>query len=205
MSFELSQIMSLKTLFQVIFIRLFLVAALLWLGGLLWFLSSIRAEPTTTTQVTDAAVVFTGSPGRIMEGIRLLESGLVRKMLVTGVNQTTVSKTQSWLREKTDKYACCIKLEMRAANTAQNAQETVRWVQQEQISSIRLVTATYHLRRSLVELQRQATPNLVIVPHPVKDARHPSDQLLVGSSSLIFLVMEYSKYLMSLARLRWNF
>ena len=196
--------MNSKKSVSAIYIKLFLAAALLWLGGLLWFLSDIKAETMSTTEVTEAAVVFTGSPGRIMEGIRLLEAGLVKKMLVTGVNQTTVSKTQSWLRQKTDKYACCIKLEMQAANTAQNAEETVRWVQQEQINSIRLVTASYHLRRSLVELQRQASPQLVIVPHPVEDTLHPSNKLLVRSSSLMFLVMEYSKYLMSLARWRWT-
>ena len=70
---------------------------------------------------------------------------------------------------------------------------------EQDLRSLRLVTAAYHMPRSLLEF-RHAMPEIEIVPHPVfpENFKQRDWWRWPGSASLI--VREYSKYLV--ARLR---
>src|ERR1700736_5683632 len=61
---------------------------------------------------------------------------------------------------------CCVVLGHRAVDTLGNAGETAQWMRQQGFHSLRLVTAWYHMRRSLLEFEL-AMPEIEIVPHPV--------------------------------------
>jgi uncharacterized SAM-binding protein YcdF (DUF218 family) len=66
--------------------------------------------------------------------------------------------------------------------------------------SLRLVTANYHMRRSLLEF-RHAMPGVSIVPHPVfPDTFQPTDWWRRGPAVWV-VVAEYSKYLAAMARI----
>ncbi len=73
----------------------------------------------------------------------------------------------------------------------------------EGFTSLRLVTAAYHMPRSLL-LFRQAMPAMEILPHPVFPAGfHQEDWYLwPGSSALI--LSEYSKYLAARLLVFWR-
>ena len=53
-----------------------------------------------------------------------------------------------------------------AENTASNATESQEWIRRHNIKSIRLVTANYHMARSLLMFHK-AVPDVVIYKHPV--------------------------------------
>ena len=95
--------------------------------------------------------------------------------------------------------SCCVVLGYEADNTRGNAVETAAWMKEQGYGSLRLVTATYHMPRSLLEFRR-FMPETEIVPHPVFPEHFKSDDwwMWPGSSSL--LVTEYSKYLVALLR-----
>jgi uncharacterized SAM-binding protein YcdF (DUF218 family) len=72
-------------------------------------------------------------------------------------------------------------------------------MREQGLRSLRLVTAAYHMPRSLLEFRR-VLPNAEIVPHPVfpEPVKQRGWWPWPGSASLI--VSEYSKYLVARAR-----
>src|SRR3546814_4475167 len=94
---------------------------------------------------------------------------------------------------------CSSDLGYEADNTRGNAVETAAWMKDQDFTSLRLVTATYHMPRSLLEFRR-LMPDIEIVPHPVFTEHFKRDDwwMWPGSSSL--LITEYTKYLVALLR-----
>ena len=70
----------------------------------------------------------------------------------------------------------------------------------ESFTSLRLVTASYHMPRSLFEFRR-AMPGIRIIVHPVfpEGFKHTDWWLWPGSTGLI--LSEFTKYLMALVRI----
>ena len=87
----------------------------------------------------------------------------------------------------------------RAIDTLGNAGETAGWMRQQGFHSLRLVTAWYHMRRSLLEFAR-AMPEIEIVPHPVFPDAVAHEHWWARRETAALLVTEYGKYLASLAR-----
>src|SRR4051812_16237950 len=68
------------------FLHLLLALLMLWLTGLLAFVAVIpgpAAKPDD--RATDAIIVLTGGGDRLAEGFRLLDRGLAKRLLVSGV------------------------------------------------------------------------------------------------------------------------
>ena len=142
--------------------------ALLWLAGLAWFGFTMPQTPAAGRTKTDAIVVLTGGSGRLAEGIRLLAAGAAPVLFVSGVDPRV--DRQSVLRGAgggaPEALQPRIVLGFRAEHTQGNADETALWARAQKLKSLRLVTANYHMRRSLLEL-RSALPDSRIVAHPV--------------------------------------
>ena len=102
-------------------------------------------------------------------------------------------------RQEPDEVECCIVLGHGADDTVGNARETARWMAQEGYRSLRLVTANYHMRRSLLEFRR-AMPGVEIVPHPVFPGHVKQRNWWRWPGSASLNIGEYSKYLIALAR-----
>ena len=179
-----------------------------WLAGLQFFASSLPDAVVTRAGQTDAIVVLTGGSGRLIEGLDLLKQGRAEKLFVSGVYRgVDVEELLHVTQSGGEPLARKIALGHEADDTLGNAQETAKWIGKEGFSSLRLVTAAYHMPRSLFEFRR-AMPDVEIVSHPVfpplvrLDAwwRYP------GTASL--LAGEYSKFLLVHARVwlaaRWR-
>ncbi|HEY1430345.1 MAG TPA: YdcF family protein [Stellaceae bacterium] len=178
-----------------------LVAAgccLSWLGGLLWFATPPSGE--TRTAATDAIVVLTGGSLRLQSGIDLLREGKGRKLFVSGVNQQVdLDDLLGVSGHPPDWALCCIALGHEADNTLGNAQETARWIRGQGFRSLRLVTAWYHMPRSLLEFER-AMPEIDMVAHPVFPDQVKQERWWAWRGTAVLLVNEYVKYLGALAR-----
>lgn len=174
-----------------------------WVAGFFWFVTLIPSQGTAEeADKTDALVVLTGGAGRLDEGLRLLGSGAGGKLFVSGVYRgNDVAALLRLARSAPQNLACCIVLGYTADNTAGNARETAAWVQAEGASSIRLITANYHLPRSMLEFRR-SLPGTRILPHPVFPPQFKLGQWwrYPGTASLI--AQEYNKYLLALVGIR---
>ncbi|MSO89148.1 MAG: YdcF family protein [Rhodospirillaceae bacterium] len=180
------------------FIRILSVlafAAIAWAGGLVWFGETIPDLVEDSETRTDAIVVLTGGPQRLRAGLGMLADGRARKLFVSGVYRgVDVSELLRIARQSPAEIECCIVLGYSADNTVGNAEETAAWMRAEGFASLRLVTANYHMRRSLIEFHH-ALPEATIIPHPVfLDSFHQEDWWRwPGTASLI--LSEYHKFL----------
>jgi uncharacterized SAM-binding protein YcdF (DUF218 family) len=171
---------------------------LLWLAGLVWFATPPAAESRAAP--TDAIVVLTGGSLRLQSGIELLREGKGRKLFVSGVNQQVdLDELLRVSGNATDWAWCCVALGHEADNTLGNAYETAQWVHREGFHSLRLVTAWYHMRRSLLEFDR-AMPEIDIVAHPVFPDRVKQEHWWTWRGTAALLVGEYVKYQAALFR-----
>ncbi|HEX4615834.1 MAG TPA: YdcF family protein [Stellaceae bacterium] len=174
-----------------------------WLGGLLWFATPPAAD--TRAAATDAIVVLTGGSLRLQSGIDLLREGKGRKLFVSGVNHQVDLDDLLGVSRHTPEAAapdwalCCIVLGHQADDTFGNAQETAQWIRGQGFRSLRLVTAWYHMPRSLLEFDR-AMPEVDIVAHPVFPDQVKQERWWAWRGTAALLVNEYVKYLGALAR-----
>ncbi|MCP4328719.1 MAG: YdcF family protein [Alphaproteobacteria bacterium] len=152
------------------------------------------------TMPADAIVVLTGGSERLTEGLDLLHRGLSKKLLVSGVYRgVEVAELMRIMRGSPADFDCCVVLGYDADNTRGNAIESAAWMEKEGFRTLRLVTASYHMPRSLFEFRR-ALPEATIIPHPVFPDRVKHDEWWRWPGTTMLYVREYNKYL--LARLR---
>jgi uncharacterized SAM-binding protein YcdF (DUF218 family) len=178
------------------------VAALFiaYFGGLVWFAESIADAVEDTETPTDAIVVLTGGSQRVQSGLQLLTAGKAKKLFVSGVyHGTDVAALLHAQRQSPEAVQCCIVLGHIADNTYGNAAETAAWMRQEGYRSLRLVTASYHMRRALLEFTR-AMPEVRIVPHPVFPDTVRQERWWAWPGTLDLIIGEYDKYLWALVR-----
>ena len=170
----------------------FLLGAI-WTGGLLWFTETIPKTPQSPTQKTDAIVVLTGGTLRLEEGLTLLENGLAKKLFVSGVHRAVnVEELLRLSRETPSQLDCCITLGYEADNTQGNAMETAVWMQEQGYKSIRLITAGYHMPRSLMELQF-VLPDTEIILHPVYPDHVKLENWYLWPGTTLLIIGEYHK------------
>jgi uncharacterized SAM-binding protein YcdF (DUF218 family) len=187
-----------------------------WAVGLHLFAESLPKPPTATTTATtspatgttDAIVVLTGGSGRLNQGLDLLGQGQAKKLFVSGVyHGVDVEELLRVAQSGGDSLAGRIALGHEADDTIGNAAETAKWLRNEGYASLRLVTAAYHMPRSLFEF-RLAMPDTTIVPHPVFPTQVRLDAWWRYPGTASLLAGEYSKFLLAHARIwvgdRWR-
>ena len=171
-----------------------------WLVGFLWFAADVPDRLTDPTTPTDAIVVLTGGSERLDTGLSLLRQRIGRKLFVSGVYRgVDVTLLLHLTRQKPDEVECCIAVGHAADNTVGNAVETAAWMRAEGFRSLRLVTANYHMRRSLMEFHREM-PDITIIAHPVFPDKVKRNQWWMWPGTAHLIATEYTKYL--IARLR---
>ena len=177
-------------------------AILTWLAGLVWFAEALPRQVADAATVTDGIVVLTGGSERLKVGLALLGAGRARKMFVSGVGHNVAPQDIATFSARApDLFECCVVLGRHAQDTAGNADETARWVADEGYRSLRIVTATYHMPRSMLEL-RQAMPDGVFVANPVFPEHVHLERWWAWPGTASLLASEYTKFLLTAARIR---
>lgn len=177
------------------------LAAALFGIGFIVFVSSIERGPGAAPTGADGIVVLTGGRARISEAVRLLAAGKAKRLLISGVHQTTTRDELS-RQDPTAAhlFECCIDLDRRAQNTTDNAAETRTWAGRQGFASLIVVTSSYHMPRTLIELER-ALPGIALTPHAVVPESFKIDSWWAYPGTLRLLFLEYVKYIPALARL----
>jgi uncharacterized SAM-binding protein YcdF (DUF218 family) len=171
-----------------------------WVAGLVRFGAAIPPQATDADARTDAVVVLTGGADRVDAGLRLIAEGRAAKLFVSGVYRgVDVAALLRLSRTAPENVECCVVLGYTADSTAGNARESAQWMAKEGFASLRLVTASYHMPRSLLEFRR-AMPQARIVPHPVVPERFRQEAWWRFPGTLSLVISEYDKYLIALLR-----
>jgi len=178
----------------------FLVVLLaVWVVGLFRFADMIPRSPDESKEPTDAIVVLTGGSMRMEEGLALLSRQLGKKLFVSGVHRgVEVKQLIDRSLQSPQQIDCCIVLGYAADHTAGNAKETAEWMRKQGYQSLRLVTASYHMPRSLVEF-REEMPTITLIPHPVFPEHVKLDQWWRWPGTALLIIGEYNKYLVAVA------
>ena len=166
---------------------------LVWFGGYLWYINKLTSGELTVNEKTDAIVVHTGGQNRLNVAIKLLEDGLAEKLYISGVDEkVTRAELLNLLGSKKELEECCIESGNQAEDTVGNAIETLKWLENNNIKTLRVVTSLEHMPRAMVEFKR-FIPKIKFIEHPVGSWRPEN-------INYFSLSQEYSKYIISLLR-----
>lgn len=179
-----------------------------WLAGFCLFITQVSTynEPAIDSflPTTDAIVVLTGGSERVDTGLDLLAAGKAHKLLISGVPQgLTLNHILAKHTITPELRDCCITLGHAADNTLGNAEETRAWVDAEKFRTLRLVTANYHMPRSLLFF-RKLLPDVVITPHAVAPETVDLRHLWIRPGTASLLITEYNKYVIAILREWWE-
>lgn len=169
--------------------------------GFVVFANAVLSEaPASQPHKADGIVALTGTQQRISVAADLLARGLAKRLLVTGVNRQATGEEIRRLTQLDQRlFDCCVDLGYEAQNTIGNAEETRAWVQQHGFTSLIVVTSSYHMPRSLVELGR-VMPDVELIPYPVAFGQARDGAWWTNPALVRLLVAEYLKFLPSAAR-----
>ena len=178
-----------------------LPACLLWGAGFAVFLHRIPDAPSDSAMPVDAAVVLTGGAMRLDEGFRLLQTHRIKRLFISGVGKgVSAASLLGEYQYQTLLKRCCgedsdIVLGYEATNTLGNARETKHWLDKEGYTSIRLITAHYHMPRSLLLFHKVLGKEIRIIPHPVFPPQADIHSGWKSPRLQLLLIHEYHKYL----------
>jgi uncharacterized SAM-binding protein YcdF (DUF218 family) len=176
-------------------------AAMLLVLGFVLFAGAATREPASQIARADGIVVLTGGEARIAKAARLLEAGRADRLLISGVNRK-VGKDE--IHRLTGlgaaQFDCCVDIGYAAHDTIGNADETREWVARRGYKRLIVVTASYHMPRSLAELGR-VLPGVELVAYPVVPTRFHTEAWWRHLGTTRILVSEYLKFLPAAARL----
>src|SRR5688500_7810641 len=181
-----------------------LLILVVWLAGFLAFAAAIPATVRDSEQPVDAIVVLTGGDVRLAEGFALLDKGLAKKLLISGVSNGVdmpmLLQTLNGAPQPNQAVLdCCVTLGYDARSTEGNARESLRWLGENNFTTIRLVTANYHMNRSLLEFRR-VMPQIAIIANPVFPRQVQDPYWFAQPGTVILLFNEYHKYLAAAGR-----
>ena len=173
-------------------------------GGFVWFAVHLAGEETPLDRNADGIVALTGGASRISDAIELLASGRGQRLLITGVGPTTgAAELARLVPERQHLFMCCVDLDYSAVNTIGNAVETRRWVLDRGFRSLVVVTSSYHMPRAMLEIGHRL-PGVTLMPFPVVTEQRRATPLWSDAAGAKLLASEYVKYLVALARIRFE-
>ncbi|GFO55517.1 hypothetical protein GMSM_25240 [Geomonas sp. Red276] len=136
----------------------------------------------------DAIVVLAGGKGRIEEGVKLFRAGQGRQLLLIGVDPM-VKKHELFRGPRSES----VFLEKESRNTVENAIYARDLIVKHKITSIKLITSRYHMKRATLIFRNSLPKDIAIYPHPV-DSRNLKEDWWVHGGSFKLLFSEFYKY-----------
>jgi uncharacterized SAM-binding protein YcdF (DUF218 family) len=178
---------------------------LLWVGGLTWFVTRLPKAPLSIDIKAEALVVLTGGSGRVEHGLSMLADQIAPVLFISGVapkvTQEQLLREHSSASVRARIYASGgeIILDRVSRSTVSNADQTASFLRERKIRRIRLITADYHMQRSVHEF-RVAMPELEILADPVFPEKFRRENWWQDKTSRHLMFSEFYKYVAILVR-----
>jgi uncharacterized SAM-binding protein YcdF (DUF218 family) len=168
-----------------------LLPVLAWAVGLVWFSNAVE-RPSSLPPWADGIVALTGGATRIETALHLLAEGRGDRLLISGMG-SGIDLPALAQRAGLDPRPLeeRVTLGRNAISTRGNAIETAEWAERNQVHSLIVVTAYYHMPRALAELGR-AMPRVKLLAWPVLLSHGEG----TPQPTLRLLIEEYNKYLL---------
>ncbi len=170
--------------------------AAVYLAGFVLFVLNLPRAPSGSVHA-DAIVALTGGDSRLDAAESLLEQGAGKRLLISGVYSANTKSELKRLVHGGARFDCCADLGFRAMSTHGNAAEAAAWTRAHGYRSLLIVTANYHMPRSLREFSAQM-PGVRLLPYPVEEAGVDVGEWWSDRHTLRVLHTEYMKYLGSI-------
>lgn len=174
-------------------LRLIALAAWLYAVGFAVFVWSITTA-TPYTGRAEAIVVLTGGEGRVETGLELLAEGKAEHLLISGAHKDVSADALLRMKGYHKNLHARIDLGKTAQDTLGNADETKSWVEQHNIQSLIVVTAHYHMPRTLLHLGAQL-PEVALYPYPVRSVLFQKPEWYKEGLAWRLLLSDYTKLL----------
>lgn len=183
----------------------FLVVALIWAAGLFAFATRVQqSTPPAQPDAAEGIVALTGanSNERIEAAVGLLQDGLGKRVLISGVNRGASREDIRAVSKAVRRvYDCCVDLGFTAVDTVGNARETADWARSMRFHSLIIVTTDYHMPRAMLELRAvMREPQFHLQAYAVPTPALKSRGWWRSPKSARLMVVEYCKYLAILGR-----
>ena len=176
------------------------LALLAYAIGFVLFVSSLPAVPAIRPQA-DGIVALTGGDERLDTAVALLESGVGKRLLISGVSQTATKAEVGKLSEGGPRFKCCADLGYAAEDTHGNAVEAAQWAHENHFASLVIVTGRYHMPRTLREFSA-AMPDITLISYPVDQQGIDLSGWWMHPRTVKLLHREFVKYLFSVMTTR---
>jgi uncharacterized SAM-binding protein YcdF (DUF218 family) len=128
--------------------KLFLYIVALWVIGFFVFIGLSKYIENEDSYI-ECSVVLTGGSNRIQEAINLIDQNMTTIVFVSGVNEKVDKR--DILGEGFNKYKKYFILGYEAVNTKGNVIEVSKWIEDNEISEMRIITSDYHYFRTQAE------------------------------------------------------
>ena len=187
-----------------VFLTIIFLVLLSYAIGFVLFVSSLPAAPATPPSKllgADGIVALTGGGERLDTAVALLEHGVGKRLLVSGVAQETTKETVGKMSDGGPRFACCADLGYSAEDTHGNAEEAAQWAHEHHFHSLVIVTGRYHMPRTMREFSARL-PDISLTAYPVDQARIDLGGWWRHPRTVELLHREYVKYLASLVIIR---
>ena len=133
---------------------LFVIIVLLQFNFFLFNIQSYKNTDLNKKEI-EGIVVLTGDKFRILEGLKILNSEIGYKLLISGVNkEISIEEIKKEFPKFNQLFNCCVELESISTNTFENVREIFFWKKNNNIKNILLITSDYHLPRVELEVNR---------------------------------------------------
>jgi len=191
--------------FTINLIKLAWLVMLGWVAGFICFLYYLPVSSgAASSGDADAIVVLTGGSQRIEKGISLLKDNRAPRLFISGVGKDVklpeLLEAAGAGNQIDNKNFCArIALDYESESTMQNGVETAKWLKQNNIKSIILVTAHYHMPRAIMEMRANAK-NVKITQIPVFPFASGMGEAFANKGILGTIWNEYNKLLFAMIR-----
>lgn len=183
-------------------LRLLALAALAYAIGFVIFAATLPRK-AAHLDGADGIVALTGGGARLDAAVALFERGVGKRLLISGVHSTTTKEDLKRIAHGGPRFDCCTDLGFQAENTRGNATEAARWARAHHYQKLVIVTASYHMPRSLAEFAAEM-PDVTLEPYPVEPDGIDFTAWWRNPRAAALLQAEYAKYLATLVLTRFD-
>jgi len=180
------------------------VLAAIFLSGLQYFVLNLPRQMESPARQSDGIVVITGGQQRLDAGLTLLATGTASKLLISGVgaglSKVILANDLQLDQTQRDLLICCAELEFAAHDTRGNARAARHWAETNNLASLVLVTANYHMPRARLAFEREM-PHIDLHYWPVSPDDLHIDSWWKDPGLVRLLAREYAKFLAEFIRL----
>jgi len=183
-----------------VFLTMIFLVVLAYAIGFVLFVSNLPSVSVLRPKA-DGIVALTGGDERLDTAVALLESGVGKRLLISGVGQSATKEEVGRLSDGGPRFKCCADLGYAAEDTHGNAQEASQWAHENRFNSLIIVTGRYHMPRTLREFST-AMPDITLIAYPVDQQGIDLSGWWLHPRTVGLLHREYVKFLASVVTTR---